>query len=476
MMSDLLNEDIDYAPLDPDDVMEMEPNIVPVSPLKGDVDISDDTYRERQKYLHRLKRRFGKDSQEYQAAVRSKVVPKNWEKMLRSLASKKAEVARGKKREDIMNTKRASENDSNPRKNKYVRSHYLKKSKITMPYKKKVYKKTYKSKKASTSNGAPNLKISNVKMRMAENVKENFIGMLNPHSGYKPRIMDGAVAESQTSYLKDLRTVTVPANTTGVICILPGLSVITASVADISASAATYTATNEDGYLDTTAMAGASGNMFMGGPAAKWRHVSTGTKVTLLNTSEENDGWFSCYRLAQLPAIDSILVADSTTAGTAYCAPDNTYLEGLSDNTESQNRGSHFAGALKDIDKYYFRLHPYAEEHPFITLDGGFEITATGTYAGGPPKIWLPTVGNSQSFRPIRERFFDDTFDGIVILIKTGAHASSLLLDTCRNIEVVYRNTSNLARFHKGTEMDAFYHKRAHKLMKSIQTAAIAVK
>jgi len=353
---------------------------------------------------------------------------------------------------------------------------------LTMPkYWKKPGTKTYKKRRNSRASvGAPRVRYpSRVPRLNAKKVADNVRGILYPHANSKPRHMDGATAESQTQYTKVVTELTIAANKTAVLCLVPFANTVFSYNVDIAATAFNSIFGDfADIAIDTSGMtAGATGVMKREGAIDRWRTVSKGMKCTLLNTHEQNDGWFESFRVTSTPAIDQVFVADkSGTAGSAQIANNNDYLlEAYNNRFASQARTSFVADSLKNLSKYYFRLNPFAEEHPFKDINENYTVSSTGGFSAGPPRSWVPDSGDTQSYRPLVDSYYDHTYDCVCLIIHSGANGSKVLLDAVSNIEVVYNNDSTLARFHDPTIINQAAHRAAHTAANTAPQAGIAI-
>lgn len=320
-----------------------------------------------------------------------------------------------------------------------------------------------------------------VRMRqrpMSNTVINNIKGILNPHAASKPRLMDGATATSQSHQNKIVTDITIAADKTAVILLSPSLGVPLISMVDTGLTTTTpHNNSTADYHIDTTFLSATTpwaGNCSQKGDIAKWRVVSEGLKVKLLNTTSNNDGWFECFRVSKgCPVYQMELWEVVTATNDAFMRPKYDYLTGLEANVASSHeRPSYFAGSIKDIDKYYFKLNPFAEEHPFVNNVHAFEITGTTTHSNASgTDVWKPSNADTQSYRPMWDAQYDDTHDQIAIIVHAGANGTKLLLDMAQNLEVVYDHDSTLSRYHQPTTQD----KVAHSAAKKAATSVVAV-
>jgi hypothetical protein len=173
---------------------------------------------------------------------------------------------------------------------------------------------------------------------------------------------------------------------------------------------------------------------------SRWRIVSQGLRMSLLNNDDENDGWWEAIR-TQMGAHQTNEF--NILGDTAIVGPSTDYASGnyLTVNVDSLNMVEHptyCSGKLKDLDKTNFYLRPTGGDHDFINLDQSFKIASDQ-----PAKAFL-----------------DVTWDCILIKIHGRKEkltdpknvGSRLLLNLCCNQELVYDEAAILARHHTKAE------------------------
>lgn len=313
-------------------------------------------------------------------------------------------------------------------------------------------------------------------------VHHNVRGFLHPHANSKPRIMDGATAASQTSYLKAIHEFVVPAGRIGVILLTHGATQIAAMKPDnFSGITESITAAAGEIGIDVSAIAATSGQMAKYGSVDRWRMVSRGVKINFLNTSETNDGWFESFRLTDNFGTNDTQITEAPAASnTAYIHPTSSRLDAVRDlSATSAVRMSYLADSLKNISNFYFKLNPFAEEHPFINIPKNFAIQNEGgavNYIPGPPQSWTFGGSESKTVQPLLNAFHDYTWDEVVIVVHAGASDARLLLDFASNMEIVYENSSTLSRFHQKTTTNSLLTKKLHAASQSSVSAGMSIK
>jgi hypothetical protein len=167
---------------------------------------------------------------------------------------------------------------------------------------------------------------------------------------------------------------------------------------------------------------------------SKWRIVSQGLKLTLVNNSDENDGWWEAIRLT-INGTDRRITKDTGALGDTPGSPGFTNIsEELLNPTNMVEQPTYTTGKLRDIHRHLFVLRPEGSEHEFQTLRGDFRAQTDDS---------LDTV-------------FDKSFDVIVIKVharKLAAGATEgqtrLMTHVVCNQEIIYDEKSFLSRYHE---------------------------
>lgn len=224
---------------------------------------------------------------------------------------------------------------------------------------------------------------------------------------------------------------------------------------------------------------------------AKWRIVSYGLLLSLVNNSEENDGWWEACRITvSNDAREYMVMADTanTTASQPFTfVPDVPRLT----SSEMLNQASYTTGKLRNIHNVLFQLNPEFEDREFVDLaDEVFiktenQLTDRAAYPlddeDGPSNAGTATYGASKLLRQgvlstrIQDeavaQFIDTAFDAIYIKIhgvddSTGRSPSRLTCHSVMNQEIVYDESALNAKFHQGS----VYH-HAHARIKGTPAA-----
>lgn len=191
-----------------------------------------------------------------------------------------------------------------------------------------------------------------------------------------------------------------------------------------------------------------------------WRVVSSGLRLTLLNNTDSNDGWFEAIRIN--PSYDDNdlnCIAIQKKPGNVL-VDDEVYFAADVEDFENQtsltgvnlfnwaNHPSYITGKLRDIHKYTFMLKSLSEEHPFTRMEeqdqvviSNFEEGSDTTSPHAQVKRWAggtcPFYDKCCDTLLIRCHFRPDT------LVYMHAHAIQFT-------EGVHDSQSSYARYHTG--------------------------
>jgi hypothetical protein len=174
----------------------------------------------------------------------------------------------------------------------------------------------------------------------------------------------------------------------------------------------------------------------------RWRLVSAGLKVILVDNSVQNDGWFEAIRLNWSKTERSNVYFDMQDAdgvdvdGRCLLGIDMSSVEAGMLALESVwcNEPSYMTGKLRDIDKYMFYLQSM-EERDFVCYKTS----------------WADDDGISPSY----DSLIDKNFDNVVIRFHTGTdlpagtavEPTKVVINTIHHFEEIYDRGNFLAKF-----------------------------
>lgn len=156
------------------------------------------------------------------------------------------------------------------------------------------------------------------------------------------------------------------------------------------------------------------------------RYVSAGLRLTMINNSDQNEGYWEAARITVQPSDFEIDVVSGALRYNPIKPSDpllaNTGLTGANPipNIILSNHATYQHGKLKDIENYQFKLNSVDNEHDFTPI-----------------------------FEPINAgMFLDETFDIILIKLhgRQGSPPTQLMYDTISLQELIYVEDTSLAR------------------------------
>lgn len=203
---------------------------------------------------------------------------------------------------------------------------------------------------------------------------------------------------------------------------------------------------------------------------AKWRIVSQGLRLKLLNVEDENDGWWEACRLTEAnnPGDFALSPKDnSTDRQKGVMSPSVSFMAGLAF-TNIVDQKSYTTGRLKDIHKHQFELHPLGDENDFQQSFEETEIEigndTVGTYQNDS---CLLRAGRAAT-RDMYNSEIDSSMDMVYIRIHCRPNQSTsnvnngsrLLAHLVGNQEIIYGLSQKESKYHTesheiGSKMEA---------------------
>lgn len=221
----------------------------------------------------------------------------------------------------------------------------------------------------------------------------------------------------------------------------------------------------------------------------KWRVVSYGIHVSLLNNTDSNDGWWEACRINTRTEESSYNMAFTAAAGTAdvhlWKDPTHNLTE-----VDMTNLPSYTTGRLRDIHHVVFSLHPEGNEHAFKEVEPNFSLvdgTDTSALAAqGGFTMTLPQATNegwttrqidstTAMTNDVIASGIDEGYDSIMIKIHGRASTpnTSVLVHIVQNVEVIYADRSINARFHTRTPVYAGFKYHSDKKRRRAAAASM---
>jgi len=301
------------------------------------------------------------------------------------------------------------------------------------------------------------------KLTMAEEIKSQLYTYHNPFSGTtsQPKIPDGKATHSLGFSTQSVLEIS---NGGGVetmhFLLYPGMnSCLVAEGAFQSGLGRTYYVPNfsRSGTVDwanvgTTSPFEISNNEGY----AKWRSVSVGMQLKLLNSVEEDDGWWEACRVNEAlnPADWLLTTADNgslieTALGKGALVP--VELNRQLSTREIANEPTYMTGLLRDLHRVQFECHPVADEHDFTTMKDKIYMRAAD-YTHRTALVECSIDEPVPNAYELLENFVDQGHDMVYLRLHcrsrtAESNGSRFHVNLVENQEVIYDSNDRLARY-----------------------------
>lgn len=189
------------------------------------------------------------------------------------------------------------------------------------------------------------------------------------------------------------------------------------------------------------------------GTVSKWRMLSVGMKLSLLNNDDDNEGWFEVIRTNRRVTDDDIQMIDTNDEDIPIGPGSDVYTllnpDRMADGIEFANDASYIAGPLKDLKNHQFVLRKTDDEHNFIALQDVYTVNATIDPLGNrTADINFATALTTE----VHRHFIDPSFDQLTVRIHGrnaggGGASTTVLVETVSNMEIIYDDGTELAQF-----------------------------
>lgn len=191
---------------------------------------------------------------------------------------------------------------------------------------------------------------------------------------------------------------------------------------------------------------------------ARWRLVSQGLNISLVNGAELNDGWWEAIHFNGSTGANAFhLKSTGGTGGTNVVAPVKAYAvsSALSDNdsvsaSKMVQSKSYSSGKLRDIHKVLFKLKAHNTDHPFQTIRDQYQIQENS--ANG---VDGTDAGVREQASELMEACIDQSYNMCLIRIH-GHQDIPTVADTATRVRLHIRSNQELM-YREGTKME-----RAH--------------
>lgn len=209
--------------------------------------------------------------------------------------------------------------------------------------------------------------------------------------------------------------------------------------------------------------AGADHKLLNTGGFSKWRVVSQGLHLDLVNNQEENDGWFEACRFNWGRGNDQLCITplDGGKTSTACGVAPAHQVYSQHGSMSMVEQPGYAKGALRDIGKYQFNLHPQSVDHEAIDISPAIQLTDPADIDTDTNAATLSLVEGQTNASQIKEQYVDTNMDWLYIRLhcrpnNTGnTLGSRFMCHMSQNLEMAFEPTSDLATFQTINVLDS---------------------
>jgi len=252
-----------------------------------------------------------------------------------------------------------------------------------------------------------------------------------------PKIPDGKVYASTGVRLQSVTEFQNDATDTMDILLFPGLS------NGVCLQNGPGLGINHMPYRDHGRFSTDSQPVSVGAAIHKWRLVSQALKISLINNSDENDGWWEAIRVQGGPDSAFSATLDVTTdPDTLFIGAGTSTVFPAVSATSLVEHPTYCTGKLRDIHRYMFHLMPQGNDHDFNIV---------------------PRTPSALEFNS--HQIDNEAYDMIFIRVhgRTGAQPTRLMLHCVSNQEIIYDEQSFMTRYHNNSPGNSQYFDRAKR-------------
>ena len=203
----------------------------------------------------------------------------------------------------------------------------------------------------------------------------------------------------------------------------------------------------------------------------QWRTVSQGLRVSCLNASETDEGWWQACRVTEpLDTGDFTLMPYAKGDGSLAAAFPRTILNSFA-GRNIVNERSYSTGLLRDLKNHTFSLTTTKDFHDFTTMMDSYNFGPNdlSEVETNIPDVWIDFVGGRDNVSQAMQQWIDFGMDMIYIRIHTrapgGGPATQIHCDLVSNQEISFGSNEKESRFQTKnnaiSDMDKHFHGRS---------------
>lgn len=192
------------------------------------------------------------------------------------------------------------------------------------------------------------------------------------------------------------------------------------------------------------------------GAFAKWRVVSQALRLELVNSDEENDGWWEACRFSWSPRAEHIELTPidgGTTSNALGAAFGDYWLSQIGIPMAMVEQPGYKTGLLRDLKKMEFALHHQSTTHEPVTINE-IEQSIGGTdHLYDSSKSTVRLSATSAKANQLWRQYVDTDMDLVYMRLHcrtnngSSSAGSKFMTNIIQNMEVNFAPTSDFAAF-----------------------------
>lgn len=186
---------------------------------------------------------------------------------------------------------------------------------------------------------------------------------------------------------------------------------------------------------------------------AMWRMVSAGVQLKLLNSVEEDDGWWESARITtELDNTEWLLTTvdnQSDLLNFGAFAPVNQLFQGIN-SVNIANEPSYSTGLLRDLHRVQFELHTQKDFHDFIHMRDDIRINTAELEGVDATNFQAEFKSGFDGPQELIQQFSDQNMDMVYIKLHcraSGTTPSRFHVNQVMNQEIVFDPSERESRF-----------------------------
>jgi hypothetical protein len=192
------------------------------------------------------------------------------------------------------------------------------------------------------------------------------------------------------------------------------------------------------------------------GAFAKWRIVSQALRMELVNSDEENDGWWEACRFSWSPRaghIELTSIDGGTTSSALGAAFGEDWLADIGIPMAMVEQPGYKTGLLRDLKKIEFPLHHQSTTHEPVQINEIMQSIGNTDHTYKSSTVTAKLSATSAIGNQMMDQYIDKDMDLIYLRLHcrtnngSSSAGSKFMLNMIQNVEVNFAPTSDFAAF-----------------------------